>query len=185
MKKDLILVPEEAVENKIYLIRGVKVMFDFDLALLYQVPTKRLNEAVKRNRNRFPEDFMFRLTIEELENLRSQIATSSSRLQFVILKKYGGRRYMSYAFTEQGVAMLSSVLKSRRAVETSILIVRAFIKLRKMLQSHKDILKEIEEIKRNQNKHDSQIGEIIAVINRFFEQPKEPKKEKIGFRPKK
>src|SRR5687767_8316194 len=113
-------IPAERIEQKIYLIRGHKVMLDSDLALLYGVPTKRLNEQVTRNRDRFPEDFMFRLTADEAESLRSQIATSN--------EGRGGRRYLPQVFTEQGVAMLSSVLRSDHAVQVNIAIMRAFVK---------------------------------------------------------
>ena len=119
------LVSVESIERRIYLIRGHKVMFDSDLAQLYQVETKNLNKAVRRNLNRFPEDFMFQLGKEEFDNLRFQFGTSSLG--------YGGRRYLPYAFTEHGVAMLSSVLNSGRAVQMNILIIRAFIRMRDML----------------------------------------------------
>jgi hypothetical protein len=186
MKKETELIPVEMIERKIHVVRGVKVMIDSDLAYLYHVPTKRFNEAVKRNKNRFPEDFMFQLNKKEMvdlnqlqfatgsKNLRSQFATSSS--------SYGGRRFLPYVFTEQGVAMLASVLKSKKAVETSIVIVRAFIKLREMLQSHRDIIVEIEAMKRDRKADKEQINSIIQVINKFFEQPKLPKKEQIGFK---
>src|SRR5215213_1292305 len=127
-----LVVPVEVIARRIYLIRGQKVMLDFDLAELYEVPTKVLNQAVRRNLSRFPEDFMFRLTKEEAESLRSQIVTSNEglRSQSVTLKEgRGGRRYLPYAFTEQGVAMLSSVLKSERAVEVNIAIMRTFVQL--------------------------------------------------------
>src|ERR1700730_9806367 len=124
-------VPVELVERRIYLIRGQKVMLDADLAELYQVETKTLNRQVKRNADRFPEDFMFQLTAEEAESLRYQIGTSN--------EGRGGRRYLPYAFTEHGVAMLSSVLKSPRAVQMNILIIRAFVKLRELLANHKDL----------------------------------------------
>lgn len=173
MKKSLTIIPIEVIKNKIYFIRGMKVMLDFDLANLYQVTTGNLNLAVRRNISRFPTDFMFKLTKEEMNYLLLQIAIS---------KKRGGRQTTSYAFTEQGVAMLSAVLKSKRAVEMSILVVRAFIKLREMLQSHKDILQEIEKMKREQKKHGDKISAIIDVINKFMTPKSEPKKEKIGFR---
>lgn len=128
-------VPAELIERKIYLIRGHKVMLDSDLADLYEVLTKNLNLAVRRNRERFPEDFMFQLTKEEAESLRLQFATSKTGR--------GGRRTLPYAFTEHGVAMLSSVLKSQRAVQMNILVVRAFIKLREVLASHKDLARKI------------------------------------------
>ena len=120
-------VPVQLIERRIYLIRGHKVMLDVDLAGLYQVPTKRLNEQVRRNLKRFPEDFMFQLMNAEAEALRSQIATSKPGR--------GGRRYLPYAFTERGVAMLSSVLNSERAIEVNIAIMRVFVKLRQMLES--------------------------------------------------
>lgn len=127
-------VPIEIIERRIYLVRGQKVILDSDLADLYQVRTKRLNEAVKRNSTRFPADFMFQLTKEENDflkaaNLRSQIATSN----------YGGRRYRPYVFTELGVAMLSSVLNSERAVQMNIIVMRAFVKLRELMATHKDL----------------------------------------------
>jgi hypothetical protein len=122
-------VPVESIERRIYLIRGHKVMLDAHLAELYQVATKRLNEQVHRNLARFPRDFAFQLTADETANLRSQFATSS----------WGGRRTPPYVFTEHGVAMLSSVLKSERAVQMSILIIRAFVKIRELLASHKSL----------------------------------------------
>ena len=127
------LIPQEVIENKSYLIRGQKAMVDRDLAKLYGVPTKRLKEQVKRNIKRFPEDFMFELTMQELEILRSQFATS----------RWGGERYLPYAFTEQGVAMLSSVLNSERAIEVNIAIMRAFVRLREILLTHKDLAAKI------------------------------------------
>src|SRR5262249_8137581 len=138
-KKSGLLVPLERVERKILLIRGEKVLLDADLAQLYGVSTKRLNEAVKRNRDRFPSDFMFQLTVEEAEALRSQFATSKSR---------GGRRYLAHAFTEQGVAMLSSVLRSKRAVQVNIQIMRTFVRLREMLASNAALAKKLDELER-------------------------------------
>src|SRR6476659_4286398 len=120
----------QLIERRIYLIRGQKVMIDEDLAELYGVPTKRLNEQVRRNRKRFTADFMFQLTKEEEQNLRSQFATSSSG--------HGGRRSRAHVFTEQGVAMLSSVLNSERAIEVNIMIMRDFVKLRQMLESNEE-----------------------------------------------
>ena len=172
MKNFVSTVPIEVIENKIYIIRDTKVMFDFDLAFLYQVTTGNLNLAVRRNKSRFPADFMFQLTNKEYDSLLLQIARAKTR---------GGRRSNPYAFTEQGVAMLSAVLKSKRAVGTSILIVRAFIKLRKILQSHKDILLEIEKIKKDQKKQGEKISAIISVINKFFTPVSKSKREKIGF----
>jgi hypothetical protein len=135
------------VERRIYVIRSQKVMLDADLAELYQVPTKRVNEQVQRNLGRFPKDFMFRLTGAEVENLRSQIATSS----------WGGRRNLPYAFTEHGVAMLSAVLASERAVKMSVLIIRAFVRLRELLANHKDLAVRIERIEDIQHRTTSVI----------------------------
>ena len=176
MKKDTHIVPTEVIERKIHVIRGVKVMLDRDLAILYSVQTFRLNEAVKRNKNRFPSDFMFQLTNNEYKHLISQIAISKT--------VRGGRRTLPYVFTEQGVAMLASVLNSKKAIKVNIAIVRAFIKLREMLQSHKDVLVEIEKIKRNQKKSDEKISEIINVINKLLAPEPSPKKETIGFKTK-
>src|ERR1039457_1778207 len=142
----LLPVPVQFIERRIYLIRGQRVMLDSDLADLYQVPTFRLNEAVKRNGDRFPEDFMFQLSKEELENWRSQIAISNPGTRM-------GLRRPPYAFTELGVAMLSSVLNSARAVQMNILIMRAFVKLRELLATHKDLARKIEKLEATQEDH--------------------------------
>jgi phage regulator Rha-like protein len=178
MKKDLGLVPTEIIENKIFLARGIKVMLDSDLAELYGVPTKVFNQAIRRNAERFPNDFMFKLSKEETLSLRSQ---------FVTLKKGRGHysKYSSFVFTEQGVAMLASVLKSKRAVQMSIAIVRAFIKLRELLSTHKDILVEIEKMKRTQEEHGQHIVNILNVISQLLNPPPEKRKEPIGFRERK
>jgi ORF6N domain len=130
--------PAPLIESRIFLIRGHKVLLDADLALLYEVETKRLNEAVRRNRERFPEDFLFQLTAEETEALRSQIATSN--------EGRGGRRYYPYAFTEQGIAMLSSVLRSQRAIAVNIVIMRTFVKLRQLLATHEDLAHRLDQL---------------------------------------
>jgi hypothetical protein len=161
------------IERKIYLIRGAKVMLDSDLAELYQVPTKRLNEAVRRNLSRFPPDSMFQLTAEELENLRSQIATSNIGR--------GGRRYTPYAFTEHGVAMLSSVLSSERAVELNILIIRAFVRLREYLSTHKDLARKLEDVEHTQREHGAHIEQIYGYIQQLLAPPPESSKRRIGF----
>ncbi|WP_333655517.1 ORF6N domain-containing protein [Dissulfurispira sp.] len=163
------LIPVEMIEKKILMIRGEKVMLDSDLAELYGVPTRRLNEQVRRNISRFPDDFMFQLTSEETENLRSQFATSSSG--------HGGRRYLPYVFTEQGVAMLSSVLNSERAIEVNIHIMRAFVKLREMVASHKDLAKRFDDLEK---KYDAQFKVVFDAIRQLMIPP-EPKKRKIGF----
>lgn len=154
-----LLVPVELIAHRIYLIRGQKVMLDSDLAELYQVPTKSLNLAVRRNQARFPLDFMFQLNEDEFRNLRFQVETSSSR--------YGGRRYLPYAFTEHGVAMLSSVLRSSRAVQMSILIVRAFVKLREILSSNRALAAKIEKLSATVKDHADLFGIVIEDIKRM------------------
>ena len=155
-------------------------MLDADLATLYGAPTKRLNEAVKRNLRRFPEEFMFQLTEEEGEVLRSQIATSN--------KGRGGRRYSPYVFTEYGVVMLSSVLHSERAIQTNILIVRAFIRMRELITSHKDVAARVEKLERSHDRTASVIEVIVEDIEHLAQEVKEMKalppvtKRKIGFR---
>ncbi len=170
-KASSIVVFPERIENKIFLIRGRKVMLDKDLAELYGIETKRLNEQVRRNLKRFPEDFMFQLAKEDSENLRSQIATSS----------WGGQRYASFAFTEQGVAMLSSVLNSDRAIEVNIIIMRAFVKLREILFAHKELNQKLEALERKVGKHDVEIQLILKAIRDLMAPPPEKPKPGIGF----
>lgn len=167
------VIPVESIERKIYLIRGCKIILDKDLATLYQVPTKRLNEATKRNLERFPEDFMFQLNEDEIGSLRSQFATSNVGR--------GGRRYLPYAFTEHGVAMLSSVLTSRRAVALNILIVRAFVRLRQYLATHEDLARKLEDMERTQQEHGAHIHQIYDYIQKLAEPTPEPPKRRIGF----
>jgi hypothetical protein len=162
------LVPAEIIERRILLLRGHKVMLDSHLAELYQVPTKVLNQAVKRNRDRFPEDFMFRLSDEEKESLRSQIVTSS----------YGGRRYLPYVFTEQGVAMLSTVLNSKRAIAVNIAIMRTFVRLRHILATHKELA---ERLAATEKKYDQQFKVVFDILKRLMEPPPEPPKRPLGF----
>ena len=133
------IIPVESIQQRIYLIRGYKVMLDADLADLYGTTTGRMNEQVRRNAGRFPEDFMFQLTEAEHDVLRPQIAISKGR---------GGRRYLPLAFTEQGVAMLSSILKNQRAIQVNILIVRAFVQLRKLMATHKDVVRKLDELEK-------------------------------------
>jgi hypothetical protein len=154
----------ELVERRIYFIRGQKVMLDADLAELYQVPTKSLNQAVRRNAPRFPEDFMFRLTDQEAENLRSQFVTSSRRSESDA-ERWGGRRYLPYAFTEHGVAMLSAVLKSQRAIQMSLVIIRAFVKLRQLIASHQAFARKIEQLERTQRDQ----GDLLAIVVKDIE----------------
>lgn len=163
-------VPIESIERRICLIRGEKVLLDADLAILYEVETKTLNRAVHRNLDRFPDDFMFRLTKEELENLRCQFGTS----------RWGGRRYQPYAFTEHGVAMLSSVLNSKRAVQVNLRIIRAFIALRETLAAHKDLARKIEDLQRQQKQHGEQLGAVYSIVKSLIEAPARPKR-RIGF----
>jgi ORF6N domain len=151
MAKDS-LIPVERIEKAILLIRGQKVMLDQDLAELYSVPTKVLNQAVKRNLGRFPDDFMFQLTAKEGAALRSQIVT---------LKRGQHRKYLPYAFTEQGVAMLSSVLNSDRAIEVNIAIMRAFVRLRKILATHKDLARKLDELERKLGDHDAKFHLVL------------------------
>jgi phage regulator Rha-like protein len=163
------LIPVEVIERKNLLIRGQKVMLDADLAELYGVSTKRLNEQVRRNLNRFPPDFMFQLNEEETEILRSQIATSKIGR--------GGRRYFPYVFSEQGVVMLSSVLNSERAIEVNILIIRAFVKLREMVASNKDLAKRLNALEK---KYNAQFKVVFEAISQLMAPPVKPKR-KIGF----
>jgi hypothetical protein len=171
------IVPRERIEDAILLIRGHKVMLDADLAGLYGVPTKVFNQAVKRNLDRFPEDFMFQLTPEESENLRLQFGASSLRSQFVT-SSWGGRRYRPRAFTEQGVAMLSSVLRSQRAVQVNIEIMRAFVRLRQMLAAHKELAGRLDELEK---KYDAQFKGVFDAIRQLMAPPA-PKRRRIGFR---
>ena len=164
------IIPSEILEKKIFLVRGQKVMLDADLAELYQIPTKSLNLAIQRNLGRFPEDFMFRLTLKEFENLRFQFETSS----------WGGRRYLPYAFTEHGVAMLSSVLKSPRAVQMNISIIRAFIKLREILLTHKELAQRMEKLEHEQKDQGEQVTEIYSFLKKLIKAPPKPSK-RIGF----
>jgi hypothetical protein len=163
------MVRYEAIESKIYIVRGQKVMLDSDLARLYGVLTKVFNQAVKRNIERFPEDFMFRLTAQENENLRSQIVTS----------RHGGTRYFPYVFTEHGIAMLSSVLNSKRAIFMNIQIMRVFTRFRQLLLNNSEISKKIELLEKRVLKHDSDIRELVRDIRRLTLQPNKTKK--IGF----
>jgi ORF6N domain len=160
-----------SIETRIFMIRGQKVMVDSDLADLYRVHTKVFNQAVKRNLKRFPKDFMFRLTAKEMKILRSQIVTSS----------WGGRRTLPYAFTEQGVAMLSSVLNSERAVQVNIAIMRAFVKLREILTTHRELAEKIAELENKYRQHDDKIQAVFDAIRELIEPPQVSPKRRIGF----
>jgi hypothetical protein len=169
MHKDVVLVPHERIEKSILLIRGQKVMLSTDLSELYQVKPRVLVQAVKRNIARFPQDFMFQLTEEEFSNLKSQIVISS----------WGGlRRAKPYAFTEQGVAMLSSVLRSKRAVQVNIEIMRAFVRLRRILASHAELARKLNVLER---KYDAQFKVVFDAIRQLMTPPA-PKRRPIGFR---
>jgi hypothetical protein len=173
MKKESTLIPDEIISNKIYLIRNQKVMLDRDLAELYQVETKVLKQAVRRNSNRFPEDFMFELTDKENESLRSQIVTSS----------WGGSRYVPMVFTEQGVAMLSSVLRSDRAIAVNIKIIRIFTKMREVLNDNLTLRLEIEEIKKKLNNHSKNIEVVFSYLDELIDKKEKTKERtKIGYK---
>src|SRR3989475_6477775 len=148
---------EEAIGQRIQILRGERVLLDADLAELYGVKTKHLNEAVRRNRARFPSDFMFQLSAEEARNLRSQFATSSSG-------GYGGRRYLPYAFTEQGVAMLSSVLSSPRAIAVNVLIIRTFVQLRRAEGQYAELRERVAALSRTVHGHDELLREILGAL---------------------
>jgi hypothetical protein len=162
---------DQEIAEKIYLIRGHKIMLDKDLAEMYGVETKRLIEQVNRNALRFPPEFMFRLTNEEFEVLRSQFATS----------KRGGRRYAPYVFTEHGILMLSSVLNSKQAITMSIKIIEVFVKFREMLISHKDLLLKFEQLEKLVIHHDDDIQSIFQALKQLIQQKNEPR-EPIGFK---
>ena len=174
MKEDLpVELPDEFVLEKIYVIRDKKVMLDIDLAELYDVETRRLNEQVKRNKVRFPEDFMFQLTQEEFENLMSQFATSS----------WGGLRKLPNAFTEQGVAMLSGVIHSERAIKVNIQIMRVFTRLRKMLTDTLSMKLEIEEIKNILKNQDKNIELVFTYLDELIEKHENPEpRPRVGFK---
>jgi len=165
------IIPQEIIEKKIYMIRGYKVMIDKDLADLYEVETKIFNRAVKRNSDRFLPDFMFQLTKKEAESLRFQIGTSKTSGR-------GGRRYLPYVFTEQGVAMLSGILNSKRAVRVNIEIMRAFVKLRQMLASNAQLSRKLKNLEK---KYDEQFKVVFEAIYKLMAPP-EKKKRKIGFK---
>jgi hypothetical protein len=167
------MIPDEIITNKIYLIRNQKVLLDRDLAELYQVETKRLKEAVKRNVERFPKDFMFELTKQEFENLRSQLATSS----------WGGSRYLPMVFTEQGVAMLSSVLKSDSAIAVNIKIIRIFTQMRQLLNDNVSLQLEIETIKKKLTNNSKNIELVFNYLDELTEKKeKEQTRTQIGYK---
>lgn len=170
------LIPQEVIEQKIFIIRGYKVMLDKDLSVLYGVETRDLNKAVARNLDRFPSDFMFQLTQKEYENLMFQFGTSS----------WGGTRKLPRVFTEHGILTLSSVLRSRRAIQVNIFIMRAFVKLRQILSTHKELAEKLGLLEQKVGKHDHEIQVVIQAIQKLIEAsqvpPKDPPpKRRIGF----
>ena len=182
--KNISIVPDENIMGKIYYIRGEKVMFDRDLANLYGVETGALNQAMKRNMKRFPEDFMFKLTKEEASNWKSQLVTSNyerSLISQTVISKRGGTRHFPYVFTEQGVAMLSSVLKSERAIEVNIQIMRMFIRTREFLASNSELRAKVEILEK---KYDNKFKIVFDAIKSIIEMKKEDIKStgRIGFK---
>jgi len=165
-------VTPEFIERRIHLIRGQKVMLDSDLAELYQVETRALVQAVKRNHSRFPDDFLIKLSLNEAVSLRSQFVISNAGR--------GGRRYKTYAFTELGVAMLSSVLKSERAVQMNIFIMRAFVKLRELLATHTDLARKMEELEKEQKKQGDHLLAVSSVLKRLMDEGTR-QRDAIGF----
>ena len=170
------MIPVERIESAILFIRGHKVLLDADLARLYGVSAKRLNEAVRRNRDRFPDDFIFQLTREEFGDLTRQIDASNLRSQ-IATSSWGGRRYLPYAFTEQGVAMLSSVLRSKRAIQVNVEIMRTFVRLRRILASNEDLARKLAALEK---KYDAQFKVVFDAIRELMAPPS-PKQRRIGF----
>jgi phage regulator Rha-like protein len=181
----------QSIQNRIYEIRGERVMIDKDLAALYETETKALNLAVKRNIKRFPKDFMFQLSKEEFEDLRFQFETSEKddqplRLQTETSKGRGGTRYLPYAFTEQGVAMLSGILNSDKAINMNIAIMRAFVEVRRVLLKQNDLREQMKEIKERLGEHDAQLNQIYNAMENLLDEKAAQKKwderERIGFK---
>jgi len=177
------IIPDETIEQKIYLIRGRKVILSVHLARLYEVEVRTLVQAVKRNIDRFPEDFMFQLTWEEFRSLRSQFVTLKNLKkipQGLFSKRGKHAKYLPYAFTEQGVAMLSSVLRSKRAIQVNIAIMRAFVKLRQILSTNKELALKLQQLESKVEKHDTKIHAIFEAIRQLMTPPEKPKRS-IGF----
>ena len=181
----------QSIQNRIYEIRGERVMIDKDLAALYETETKALNLAVKRNIKRFPKDFMFQLSKEEFEDLRFQFETSEKndqplRLQTETSKRRGGTRYLPYAFTEQGVAMLSGILNSDKAINMNIAIMRTFVEVRRILLKQNDLREQMKEIKERLGEHDAQLNQIYNAMENLLDekaaQNKWDERERIGFK---
>ena len=169
------------LQGAIHLIRGHRVMLDSDLAMIYGVTTKRLNEQLKRNRARFPADFAFQLTVQEFRNLKSQFATSSLRSQFVTSSSHGGKRKLPWVFTEHGALMLASVLNSAIAVQASVRVVRAFVRLREMVAANAQLAAKLKELERRFDSHDEAIANLFAALKELLEPTDAPKRREIGF----
>jgi len=172
--------PTERIVSRILLLRGQKVMLDADLAELYGVRTGRFNEQVRRNKDRFPSDFMFQLTNQEVERLRSQIAISIGEMRLV---GRGGRRYLPHAFTEHGAIMAATILSTPRATEVSVFVVRAFVRLREMVAANKEFSKKLDELERRVSHHDKAITNIVKAIRELAIPPEPKPKRRIGFVP--
>jgi hypothetical protein len=169
------------LQSTIHLIRGQRVMLDSDLAMIYGVTTKRLNEQLKRNRLRFPADFAFQLTVQEFRNLKSQIATSSLRSQFVTSSSHGGKRKLPWVFTEHGALMLASVLNSTIAIQASVRVVRAFVGLREMVAANAQLAAKLKELERRFDSHDEAIANLFAALKQLLEPSEAPQRREIGF----
>ena len=179
----------QSIQHRIYKLRGERVMLDRDLAILYEIETKSLNLSVKRNIKRFPTDFMFQLTKEEFESLRLQIETSENnplRLQIETSKGRGGTRYLPYAFTEQGVAMLSGIINSDKAINMNIAIMRAFVDVRRLLLKQTDLKEQLKEIKQRLGEHDAQLNNIYDAMENLLDEKAAQRKwedrVRIGFK---
>ncbi|MGD0652842.1 MAG: ORF6N domain-containing protein [Thermoguttaceae bacterium] len=173
----------DRIEQCIYLIRREKVILDADLAVLYGTTTKAFNQAIKRNLRRFPADFMFQLTAEEAQVMRSRIAIANLRSQIVTssFPLHGGRRYLPYAFTEHGALMAASILNTPRAIDVSVYVIRAFVKLRELLSTHKELAYKLVELERKVSCHDESIQSLVSTIRRLMQPPIAPKRPQIGF----
>jgi len=169
------------LESAIHLIRGHRVMLDSDLAMIYGVTAKRLNEQLKRNRPRFPDDFASQLTVQEFTNLKSQIATSSLRSQFGTSSSHGGKRKLPWVFTEHGALMLASVLNSEIAVQASVRVLRAFVRLREMVAANAHLAAKLQEIERRLDSHDEGIANLFAALKQLLEPSEPTKRREIGF----
>ena len=170
-----------SIESAIYLLRGQRVMLDSDLAAIYGVSTRQLNQQLKRNRSRFPDDFAFQLSTEEFRYLKSRIATSTLMSQSVTSSGHGGRRKLPWAFTEHGALMLASVLNSEVAVQASVRVVRAFVKLREMIANNAQLAVKLKELERRFDSHDEAIANLFAALKQLLEPSKAPKRREIGF----